>query len=123
MKLDYKKRKKSMVKFLQEFKEMLMSILNELKELKETVRMSTILNKEVLDVNEAAVLTGYKVSYLHKLSSVGTDLPIYSSSGSGKLYFKRLELLEWMTKHKRNNFVDFQNHVDDYFSKKGKKVA
>lgn len=112
-----------MVKILTEFKEMLMSILSELKELKETVRMSTILNKEVLDVNEAAVLTGYKVSYLHKLSSVGIDLPIYSSSGNGKLYFKRLELLEWMTKHKRNNFNDFQNQVDDYFSKKGKKAA
>ncbi|SIQ39697.1 hypothetical protein SAMN05880574_1125 [Chryseobacterium sp. RU37D] len=107
-----------MVKILQEFKEMLISILSELKELKETVRMSTILNKEVLDVNEAAVLTGYKVSYLHKLSSVGTDLPIYSSSGNGKLYFKRLELLEWMTKHKRNNFDDFQKDVNKYLNRK-----
>lgn len=112
-----------MIKIVNELREMLISIASELKELKETVRMSTILNKEVLDVNEAAVLTGYKVSYLHKLSSVGTDLPIYSSSGNGKLYFKRLELLEWMTKHKRNNFNDFQNQVDDYFSKKGKKAA
>ncbi|MDV3462270.1 DNA-binding protein [Elizabethkingia anophelis] len=112
-----------MIKILTEFKEMLMSILNELKELKETVRMSTILNKEVLDINEASVLTGYKVSYLHKLSSVGTDLPIYSSSGNGKLYFKRLELLEWMTKHKRNNFIDFQNEVDEYFMKKVRKIA
>jgi len=107
-----------MVKILQEFKEMLMSILSELKELKETVRMSTILNKEVLDINEAAVLTGYKVSYLHKLSSAGTDLPIYSSSGNGKLYFKRLELLEWMTKHKRNNFTSFQKSVDEYLNRK-----
>lgn len=81
--------------------------MNIASELKETVRMLTILNKEVLDVNEAALLTGYKVSHLHKLSSVGTDLPIYSSFSNSKLYFKRLELLECMTKHKRNNFNDF----------------
>lgn len=112
-----------MIKILTEFKEMLISIANELKELKEIIRMSTILNKEVLDVNEAAVFSGYKVSYLRKLSSVGTDLPIYSYCDNGKLYFKRLELLEWMTKHQRNDLNNFQNKVDDYLSKKGKKVA
>jgi len=107
-----------MIKIVNELREILTNIARELKELKEAVKMSTILNKEVLDVHEAAVLTGYKVSYIHKLSSVGTDLPIYSSSGNGKLFFKRLELLEWMTKHKKNNFTDFQNNVNKYLARK-----
>lgn len=96
---------------------MLENILSELKQLKEIIRMSTILNKEVLDINEASFLTGYKKSYLYKLNCVGTDLPIYSSSAGGNLYFKRLELLEWMTKHKKNHFVDFQKDVDSYLTR------
>ena len=107
-----------MRKVVLEFKEMLENILSELKQLKEIIKMSTILNKDVLDINEASFLTGYKKSYLYKLNCVGTDLPIYSSSAGGNLYFKRLELLEWMTKHRRTNFTDFQNDVDNYLTRK-----
>lgn len=107
-----------MRKAVLEFKEMLENILSELKQLKEIIKMSTILNKDVLDINEASFLTGYKKSYLYKLNCVGTDLPIYSSSVGGNLYFKRLELLEWMTKHRRTNFTDFQNDVDNYLTRK-----
>ncbi|OWP74650.1 hypothetical protein [Flavobacterium oreochromis] len=107
-----------MRKAVLEFKEMLENILSELKQLKEIIKMSTILNKDVLDINEASFLTGYKKSYLYKLNCVGTDLPIYSSSAGGNLYFKRLELLEWMTKHRRTNFTDFQNDVDNYLTRK-----
>lgn len=49
-----------MKKVILDFKEMLENILSELKQLKEIIRMSTILNKEVLDINEASFLTGYK---------------------------------------------------------------
>jgi predicted DNA-binding transcriptional regulator AlpA len=107
-----------MIKKLQEFREMLLNILEEMKQLREAVKLSIVLNKEVLTLNEASLITGYKESYLYKLNSQGVELPVYSTCGSGKLYFKRTELFEWMTKHKRNNFVNFQNQVDNYLTRK-----
>lgn len=103
---------------LQEFKEMLSSILEETKQLRETLKLSIVLNKDVLTLSEASLITGYKESYLYKLNSQGVDLPIYSTCESGKLYFKRIELLEWMTKHKRNNIGELQNQVDKYLMRK-----
>lgn len=64
--------------------------------------------KEVLDINEVAEFTSLKKSYIYKLNSEG-KIPCYSYSGKGKLYFKRVEILEWMTKTKRF----YKDDIDD----------
>lgn len=56
--------------------------------------------KEVLNLDEVAEFTSLKKSYIYKLNSEG-KIPCYSYSDKGKLYFKRNEILEWMTKTKR----------------------
>ncbi len=64
--------------------------------------------KDVLDINEVAEFTSLKKSYIYKLNSEG-KIPCYSYSNKGKLYFKRVEILEWMTKTKRF----YKDDVDD----------
>lgn len=53
--------------------------------------------KEVLDIEEAALLTGYKVKGLYTLTSE-KRIPHYKKNG--KLYFKKSELEEWLTENR-----------------------
>lgn len=64
--------------------------------------------KEILDIDGAVELTSLKKSYIYKLNHKG-KIPCYSFSDSGKLYFKKAELQEWMTQFKRF----YKNDVDD----------
>ena len=91
----------------------------EINELKEMLQLTVLVNKDVLTIEEADLFTGYRKSYLYKLNSQdGSDLPVYSYCESGKLYFKREELEQWMTRYKKNNFAEFQKGVDGYFISK-----
>lgn len=53
--------------------------------------------KEVLDIEETALLTGYKVKGLYTLTSE-KRIPHYKKNG--KLYFKKTELEAWLTENK-----------------------
>lgn len=53
--------------------------------------------KEVLDIEEAALLTGYKVKGLYTLTSE-KRIPHYKKNG--KLYFKKSELEAWLTENR-----------------------
>ncbi len=66
--------------------------------------------KEVLDIDDAARLTSLKKSYIYKLNHEG-KIPCYSYSDNGKLYFKKTELEEWMTKNKRFYKEDFNTEL------------
>lgn len=106
-----------MLKVLTDLKETLISMKSEMDELKKTVCLFIILRKEVLTLKEASLFTGYTESYLYKLNSTGSDLPVYSSCENGKLYFKREELEQWMTQSKRKNVSDFELEVNNYLLK------
>lgn len=54
-------------------------------------------SKEVLNIEEAALLTGYKVKGLYTLTSE-KRIPHYKKNG--KLYFRKSELEAWMTENK-----------------------
>lgn len=53
--------------------------------------------KNVIDVDEAAMLTGYTVKGIYTLTSE-KRIPHYKKNG--KLYFKKDELEVWMTENK-----------------------
>lgn len=53
--------------------------------------------KNVIDVEEAAMLTGYTVKGIYTLTSE-KRIPHYKKNG--KLYFKKDELEAWMTENK-----------------------
>lgn len=54
----------------------------------------TLLQKEVLTFREAAIYLGLSHSYLYRLTSKNI-LRAYKPN-EGKLYFKRIELYNWM---------------------------
>ncbi len=53
--------------------------------------------KEVIGIEEAALLTGYKVKGLYTLTSE-KRIPHYKKNG--KLYFRKTELEAWLTENK-----------------------
>lgn len=56
---------------------------------------TAICHKEVLSFDEAVIYTGFKKSYLYKLTSTKA-IPHYKPTGKS-CYFRRRELEEWLT--------------------------
>lgn len=59
----------------------------------ERLERATLLNKAVLDVKEAAMLTGYSVKYM-RLLIAQHEIPYYRRGN--RLFFNRSELEDWM---------------------------
>lgn len=69
--------------------------------------------KEVLDISEAAMLTGYKLKGLYTLTHE-KRIPHYKKNG--KLYFKKSELEAWMTENKVLTDAEIQSKASTYIS-------
>ncbi len=85
--------------------------------LKELFKLQAISSKEILTIDEASTFTGYSKSYLYKLNCMGS-VPTYSASKGSKLFFKKKELEEWLTSHKKISSIDIENEVNEYLLKK-----
>ena len=70
-------------------------------------RLTLLAAKPVLDIEEAALFTGFSVGHLYRLTS-GKEIPHYKKDR--KLYFKKAELEEWMleTRILTNDEIDAQ---------------
>ena len=70
-------------------------------------RLTLLAAKPVLDIEEAALFTGFSVGHLYRLTS-GKEIPHYKKDR--KLYFKKAELEEWMleTRILTNGEIDAQ---------------
>lgn len=70
-------------------------------------RLTLLAAKPVLDIEEAALFTGFSVGHLYRLTS-GKGIPHYKKDR--KLYFKKAELEEWMleTRILTNDEIDAQ---------------
>ncbi len=84
------------------------------KNLDAIMKYQAISSKEVLNVEEASIFTGYKKSYLYKLSSEGSDLPVYSKCKGAKLFFKKSELEQWVTGYKKTKVSDVEEQIKEY---------
>ncbi len=61
----------------------------------DTLKSITLIGaKEVLDIKEASLLTGYSTGYLYHLTSAG-EIPHYKRNRG--VFFKKSELQEWLT--------------------------
>ena len=69
--------------------------------------------KEVLTIEEAALLTGYKVKGLYELTST-KSIPHYKKNG--RLYFRKSELEGWMTQHKVLTEQEINSKADTYLA-------
>lgn len=70
-----------------------MITLEEIAKRLDRLERATLLNKAVLDVKEAAMLTGYSVKYM-RLLIAQHEVPYYRRGN--RLFFNRSELEDWM---------------------------
>ncbi|MBL0467081.1 helix-turn-helix domain-containing protein [Aeromonas veronii] len=85
------------------------AILKELYELKQLVIQQRQAQKEVLSAEECAELLGVSVCYVYRLTSE-KRLPHYKPQGK-KIYFKRVELLDWLLSHRISPDAELAEHV------------
>lgn len=60
--------------------------------------LSLLAAKNVLDINDVAILTGFSVGYIYRLTSQH-KIPHYKPNGKS-LYFDRAELEAWMKQNR-----------------------
>lgn len=70
-------------------------------------RLTLLAAKPVLDIQEAALFTGFSLGHLYRLTS-NKEIPHYKKDR--KLYFKKSELEEWMLDNRilTNQEIDAQ---------------
>lgn len=87
-------------------------LLLELKELKK----SLLLQKEVLTIEEVSLYTGYTVDYLYKLIHL-KEIPCHKPPKGRRLFFKKEELIEWLTSEKQLKLQESKQKVNKYIDK------
>lgn len=93
-------------------------ILKEVQELKKLIFEQNMLQKEVLNFNEAAVYLEVSHSHLYKLTSTGT-IPAYKPNGK-KLYFNRQELNKWLLSNRQTSISEIEEEVSQFQLKSGR---
>jgi excisionase family DNA binding protein len=93
-------------------------VLTEIRELKKLIFEQNMLQKEVLNFNEAAVYLEVSHSHLYKLTSTGT-IPAYKPNGK-KLYFNRQELNKWLLSNRQTSLSDIEEEVSQFQLKSGR---
>lgn len=68
--------------------------------------------KKVLTINEAVELTGYKKSYIYRLTSDGI-IP-HSKPNGRKVFFDREKLEDWLLSNPKSSHAEKQSHAATY---------
>ena len=88
-----------------------------LKELQEIKRYTLLQAKQVLDLDDACLLTGLSKSRLYALTSQG-KIPHHKSPEGRCLYFSREELNEWMLSRHFESDSDIERKAKEYCRRK-----
>lgn len=78
----------------------------------ERIESLLINNKRVLTISEASIYTGYKVKYLHKLTSAN-KIP-YSKPNNGAIFFDKERLDEWLLSKSRKSNSELEREALNY---------
>ena len=93
-------------------------IIERLEKIERLLESQNLLQKEVLNLNEAALYLELSTSHLYRLTSTGC-IPFYKPNGK-KLYFKRLELDQWLLRNRSTSKEEIETHAANYLIKKGR---
>lgn len=93
-------------------------IIQKLESIEKKLFEQNMLQKEVLNFNEAAVYLEVSHSHLYKLTSTGT-IPAYKPNGK-KLYFNRQELNKWLLSNRQTSLSDIEEEVNQFQLKSGR---
>ena len=87
-------------------------ILDKLTEIADKLSEQNILQKAVLNLNEAAKYLDISESHLYKLTST-RQIPHFCPQGK-KLYFKREELDQWLLRNRQTASDEIDRMAADY---------
>ncbi|MBK8711382.1 MAG: helix-turn-helix domain-containing protein [Niastella sp.] len=93
-------------------------ILLRLEKIERLLTSQTMLQKEVLNFNEAAEYLELSLSHLYRLTST-KQIPHFCPQGK-KLYFNRQELDAWLQRNRQTTTEEIEKMATDYIIKKGR---
>jgi len=96
-------------------------IQEQLKEIKELLQKQNLQQNEFLTLKEASDYLQLSKSCLYKMTSK-KELPFYAPGGK-KIYFKRVELNNWILSSKVSSTNDIGLEVESYLSRTSKNLA
>jgi excisionase family DNA binding protein len=87
-------------------------LLNKLNRIEQLITEQSLLQKEVLNFNEACQYLDVSQSHLYKLTST-KQIPHFCPQGK-RLYFKRLELDQWLQRNRKTTEDEIEKAASDY---------
>lgn len=84
-------------------------------ELQELKQLLTIQNDEPLSIDEACKFTGYKKSYLYKLTCL-KQIPFYKPNDK-KIFFSKNELRNWIFRNRQDSTQEIDEQAEAYINK------
>lgn len=93
-------------------------LLEKLENIERMLTEQTMLKKDVLNFNEASAYIEVSKSHMYKLTSAGI-IPSYKPNGK-KLYFRRIELDEWLLTNKQLSREEIEREASNYLINKGR---
>lgn len=93
-------------------------VLLQLQKITRLLETQNLVRKEVLNFNETCEYLELSQSHLYKLTSTGS-IPHYKPNGK-KIYFKRIELDEWLLRNRSTSNDEIDKLATDYLLKNKK---
>lgn len=90
-------------------------LMRKLEEIEKLILDQTLLQKKVLNMEEASKYLGLSVSHLYKLTS-SDSIPYYKPNGK-KLYFNRQELDVWLLRNRSTTKEEIEMEAANYIMK------
>jgi excisionase family DNA binding protein len=94
------------------------NILSKLERIEKLLETQQVMQKQVLNFNDACIYLELSQSHLYKLTSTGS-IPHYKPNGK-KLYFKLEELDTWLLRNRITSIDEIEQEAANYLIKKGK---
>lgn len=94
-------------------------IIQMLSSIEQKLNEQTLLKKDVLNLNEACAYLDISASHLYKLTSAKT-IPHFCPQGK-KLYFKRIELDDWLLRNRQSSSDEMEKAATDYIIRNKRK--
>lgn len=75
------------------------------------IRDLLLLQKEIFTISEVCSYTGFEKSYIYKLTST-RKIPHFKSPGGKNIFFKRVEINEWLTQIRVKTVDEIKSEVE-----------
>ena len=90
-------------------------IIKKLEDIDAKISNQSILSKEFLTLAETALYLGHSKSSMYRMTSK-KEIPFYNPGGK-KIYFKRRELDDWISKGRVNSYSEVVGETDQYLAR------